>query len=141
MKLTRVGHDDRYAVEQLCITLFGVGAEGTALSQLHRGPHWLTAVTILERNGKKTRGVRRLKTGEETVQLRRRILQQSLYMAALPHLDTVPAWGALAGVRPTKLSTKHLLEGGTPASANILRDIRISVVQHSSRSLRSLILP
>ena len=124
MKLTLVGHEDLYAVEQLLITLFGVGAEGAAVSQLHRGATWLTAVTTVERNGKKTRGIRRLKAAEETVQLRRRILQQSLYMAALDHLDTVPAWGALAGVRPTKISTKHLLSGGTEKSADqLLKDV------------------
>ena len=120
MKLTLVGHDDLYAVEQLLITLFGVGAEGTTVSQLHRGATWLTAVTTVEHNGKKTRGIRRLKAAEETVQLRRRALQQSLYLAAVSHLDTVPAWGALAGVRPTKISTKHLLAGGTEGSADQL---------------------
>ena len=124
MKLTLLGHEDLYAVEQLLITLFGVGAEGAAVSKLHRGATWLTAVTTIERNGKKTRGVRRLKAADETVQLRRRILQQSLYLAALEHLDTVPAWGALAGVRPTKISTKHLLAGGTEKSADqLLKDV------------------
>ena len=44
MNLTLVGHEDLYAVEQLLITLFGVGAEGAAVSQLHRGATWLTAV-------------------------------------------------------------------------------------------------
>ena len=39
------------------------------------------------------------------------------YLAARAHLPEVPAWGALAGVRPTKISTKHLLEGGTPKTA------------------------
>lgn len=120
MKLTLVGHDDLYAVEQLCITLFGVGAEGSAVSQLHRGKVWLTAVTLVEQGGRKAKGVRRLKASEETVQLRRRILQQSLYLAAIELLPRVPAWGALAGVRPTKISTKHLLAGGTEKSTDRL---------------------
>lgn len=124
MKLTLVGHDDLYAVEQLCITLFGVGAEGSAVSQLHRGKVWLTAVTLVEQGGRKAKGVRRLKASEETVQLRRRILQQSLYLAAIELLPRVPAWGALAGVRPTKISTKHLLAGGTEKSTDrLLRDV------------------
>ena len=120
MKLTLVGHDDLYAVEQLCITLFGVGAEGSAVSQLHRGKVWLTAVTVVEKDGRKAKGIRRLKAAEETVQLRRRILQQSLYLAAIELLPRVPAWGALAGVRPTKISTKHLLTGGTERTADRL---------------------
>ncbi|MBR2309958.1 MAG: coproporphyrinogen dehydrogenase HemZ [Oscillospiraceae bacterium] len=124
MKLTLLGHDDLYAVEQLCITLFGVGAEGSATSQLHRGKVWLTAVTTIQQAGKTAKGVRRLKASEETVQLRRRILQQSMYLAAIKLLPRVPAWGALAGVRPTKLTTKHLLSGGTEKSAHrLLQDV------------------
>ena len=124
MKLTLIGHDDRYAVEQLQMALFSVEAEGSAISSLHRGKVWLTAVTEISLGGKKTRAVKRLKCAEETVRLRRRILQQSYYLAALCHLSQVPAWGALAGVRPTKITTRHLLEGGTNASADaLLRDV------------------
>ena len=122
MKLQLKGHDDLYAVEQLQLALFPPESreEDGALSTLHRGKTWLTAVTEITRNGKTTRAVRRIKASEETVRSRRRALQQSYYLAALPHLEKVPAWGALSGVRPTKISTKHLLEGGTPASADKL---------------------
>ena len=124
MKLTMIGHEDRYAVEQLQMSLFGPNREGEMVSSLHRGRIWLTAVTTFTIDGKTTRGVRRMKAEDETVRLRRRILQQSCYQAALPHLPAVPAWGALAGVRPTKITTKHLLEGGTTASARkLLKDI------------------
>ncbi len=38
-------------------------------------------------------------------------------------LPEKPPWGALAGVRPTKLTTAHLLAGGTARSADrMLRD-------------------
>ena len=124
MKLTMIGHDDRYAVEQLQMSLFGPNREGEMVSVLHRGKIWLTAVTTFTIDGKTTRGVRRMKAEEETVRQRRRILQQSCYQAALPHLPAIPAWGALAGVRPTKITTKHLLEGGTTQSARrLLKDI------------------
>ena len=124
MKLTMIGHEDRYAVEQLQMSLFGPNREGEMVSALHRGKTWLTAVTTFTIDGKTTRGVRRMKAAEETVRLRRRILQQSCYQAATPHLPAVPAWGALAGVRPTKITTKHLLEGGTTQSARqLLKDI------------------
>ena len=119
MNLTICGHDDRYAVEQLLMSLFSQ-AEGSALSKLTRGTKWLTAITEIEKDGKKTRALRRLKVCRESVRLRRQILQQSLYLAALPHLESPPAWGALAGVRPTKISTRHLLEGGTVKSAEKL---------------------
>ncbi|MBR4016914.1 MAG: coproporphyrinogen dehydrogenase HemZ [Oscillospiraceae bacterium] len=122
MNLTILGHDDRYAVEQLLLSLFSE-TEGAALSKLTRGSTWLTAIAEIEVNGKKTRATRRLRTDAESVRLRRQMLQQSLYLAALPHLQTAPAWGALAGVRPTKISTRHLLAGGTEKSADkLLKD-------------------
>ena len=124
MKLTLLGHDDRYAVEQLQMSLFPEGTEGEAVSSLHRGSTWLTATTKITVDGKTVHGTRRLKASEETVRLRRRILQQSYYLAAVQLLPSEPAWGALAGVRPTKISTKHMLEGGTTKSAaKLLKDV------------------
>ena len=124
MKLTLIGHDDLYAVEQLQMALFATSQEGEAVSQLHRGDTWLTAVTTITRENKTTRIARRLKAEAETVRLRRQLLQQSYYLAALPHLENAPAWGALSGVRPTKISTKHLLEGGTRKTADrLFKDI------------------
>ena len=124
MNLTLIGHEDRYAVEQLQMALFPENPEGSAVSSLFRGKTWLTATAKITLNGKTLSAARRLKAGEETVRLRRRILQQSYYLAAVQLLDRKPAWGALAGVRPTKITTKHLLEGGTPASADrLMRDV------------------
>jgi len=124
MKLTLLGHEDRYAVEQLQMALFPEGTEGEAVSSLHRGKVWLTAATKITINGKTTSAVRRLKAAEESVRLRRRILQQSYYAAAVQLLETEPAWGALAGVRPTKITTRHMLGGGTPKSADkLLKDV------------------
>ena len=124
MNLTLIGHDDRYAVEQLLMALFPAGSSGAAVSTLHRGSTWLTAVTKITYEGRTVTASRRLKAGEETVRLRRRALQQSCYLAAVQLMEHAPAWGALAGVRPTKISTKHLLEGGTPKSAEkLLRDV------------------
>ena len=124
MNLTLIGHEDRYAVEQLQMALFPEVAEGEAVSSLHRGAVWLTATAKITINGRTATGSRRLKAAGETVRLRRRALQQSYYLAAVQLLGYEPAWGALSGVRPTKLSTKHMLEGGTPQSADkMLRDL------------------
>ena len=124
MKLTLIGHDDRYAVEQLQMSLFGADAQGEAISSLHRGQTWLTATAKITVAGKTATATRRIKAAEETVRLRRRALQQSYYLAATQLLPAPPAWGALAGVRPTKISTKHILEGGTPKTAEkLLGDI------------------
>ena len=124
MELILKGHEDLYAVEQLAMALFGKDAQGKIVSQLHRGKVYLSAVTTVTTSEKTSRAVRRLKVGEETVRLRRRALQQSLYLAAKEHLEQVPPWGALAGVRPTKITTKHLLEGGTMHSAEqLMKDV------------------
>ncbi len=124
MKLTLIGHDDRYAVEQLQMALFPEGTEGEATSSLHRGETWLTATAKITINGQTATAARRIKAADETVRLRRRALQQSYYLAAKELLPKVPAWGALAGVRPTKITTKHMLEGGTPESADkLMKDV------------------
>ena len=124
MKLTLIGHDDRYAVEQLQMALFATNTEGEAVSSLHRGKTWLTATAKITIDGKTATASRRLKAAEETVRLRRRCLQQSYYLAACQLLEATPAWGALAGVRPTKITTKHMLEGGTPKSADkLMKDV------------------
>ena len=124
MKLTLIGHEDRYAVEQLQMSLFGDNPQGEAVSTLHRGKIWLTATAKITLDGKTVTRSRRLRASEETVRLRRRALQQSFYLAALEFLPAPPPWGALAGVRPTKITTRHLLEGGSPATAEaLLKDV------------------
>ena len=120
MNLTLIGHDDRYAVEQLQLALFPANTEGEALSTLHRGAKWLTATTKITLEGKTVRAAQRLAADGETVRLRRRALQRSYYLAAVQLLKEVPAWGALSGVRPTKITTAHLLQGGSAASAEKL---------------------
>ena len=117
MKLTLIGHEDRYAVEQLQMSLFSLTEDGEAVSSLHRSPVWLTAVTKITKNGRTVTAMRRLRAADETVRLRRQTLQQSYYLAAVQLLPEAPAWGALAGVRPTKISTRHMLSGGTAKSA------------------------
>ena len=124
MKLTLLGHDDRYAVEQLQLALFPEGTDGEAESALHRGKIWLTATAKITMDGQTAHASRRLKAAEETVRLRRQMLQQAYYLAAIQLLPSLPAWGALAGVRPTKITTKHMLEGGTTKSADkLLKDV------------------
>ena len=97
MNLTLIGHEDRYAVEQLQMALFPDNPAGAAESALHRGETYLTATAKITLNGKTAHASRRLKASEETVRLRRRILQQSYYAAAIQLLPMLPPWGALAG--------------------------------------------
>lgn len=124
MKLTLQGHEDLYAVEQLQLALFPESTEGVAISKLHRGKTWLTASASITIDGRTATAKRRIKAADETVRARRRALQQSYYLAAKQLLPVTPPWGALAGVRPTKITTKHLLEGGTEKSAQkLLKDV------------------
>ncbi len=120
MNLTLIGHEERYAVEQLHMSLFDLQSDVEAVSTLHRGETWLTAVTKITKDGRTVTAQKRLKAAEESVRLRRQALQQSYYLAAIQLLPQLPPWGALAGVRPTKLTTRHLLEGGTEKSAHKL---------------------
>ncbi len=134
MKLYLKGHQELYAVEQLQMQLFPdeptetadgpFGGDG-AVSALSLGRRYLTATAKITWHGRTARASRRLdasKAGD--VRLRRRILQQSYFQAAVQLLETAPPWGALAGVRPTKLSTQHMLDGGTERSADrMLRDV------------------
>lgn len=120
MELILRGHEDRYAVEQLLLALLPENPPGKAISSLSRGKTWLTARAEVTVDGKRGSACGRLQAQKETVPARRRLLQQTLYRALLPLLPEVPSWGALAGVRPTKITTKHLLKGGTPASASRL---------------------
>ena len=124
MNLTLSGHDDRYAVEQLLLSLFPEDAEVTAVSGLTREGGEITVTSSVQANGVSAANTSRMREADETVRLRRQLLQQSMYLAAKQLLPQEPAWGALAGVRPTKITTKHLLEGGTAESANdLLRDV------------------
>ena len=145
MKLRLIGHEDRYAVEQLQLALFPLEpmentdesfADDGAVSTLHRGNTWLTASTSITKNGVTHTAVKRLRSDRETVRLRRQILQQSYYLAALPHLGKAPAWGALSGVRPTKITTKHLLEGGTEkTAAKLMEDTYFVTPQRTKLSI------
>ena len=124
MKLTLQGHSELYAVEQLMMQLFPEEAEGEAVSTLSAGTTYLTATAKITLHGRTGHGTKRLPIGEkDNVRLRRRILQQSFYLAAVEVLGFSPPWGALAGVRPTKLVSAHLLSGGTEQSADkLLKD-------------------
>ena len=135
MKLYLKGHTELYAVEQLQMQLFPdeptetvtapFGSADGAVSSLSRGKTWITAMATVTWKGKTARAFRRLPASQAgDVRLRRRILQQSFFLAATQVLGTTPPWGALSGVRPTKLSTQHIQAGGTEASADrMLREV------------------
>ncbi len=132
MKLRLVGHKNRYAMEQLQMALFpddkmeyteaAFSGDG-AISALSQGQLWVTATARITRGGETRFGIARCRSRGSSESLHRQILQKSYYKAALPFLQEPPAWGALSGVRPTKLVSRHLMAGGTRKSADrMLRD-------------------
>lgn len=128
MKLYLRGHEDRYAVEQLQLALFPeepmeptdapFSGDG-AVSALHVGKTWLTATAKITLQGKTAKAARRLAVKDADIPSRRRLLQNTYYAAAM-QLREPPQWGSLSGVRPTKLTTRHLLSGGDEKSADRL---------------------
>ena len=141
MKLLLKGHDERYAVEQLQLALFpeetmepvNAAFQGDgAISALHRGATWLTATAQITLHGKTVRAARRMKAEQEDVSSRRRLLQNAYYAAAML-LREPPEWGSLSGVRPTKLTTRCLLAGGTEADARRLLEESYHVTPARSR--------
>ncbi len=134
MKLYLKGHAERYPVEQLQMQLFGdrptqfvetpFSGEDGAVSSLHDGKIYRTATAKITLDGKTATAARRIPLTKADVRLTRRILQQSYYLAAVQLLPEAPPWGALSGVRPTKLATKVLLDGGREQDADrMLRDV------------------
>ena len=123
-----LNHTERYPVEQLQMQLFAsepsefvtapfAAGENGAVSGLFTGKKYVTATAKITWNGKTGSASKRLLREKADVRHTRRILQQSYYLAAMQVLDTAPPWGALSGVRPSKLSTKALLAGKTRRQA------------------------
>lgn len=141
MKLCLRGHESRYAIEQLQLSLFPEmavtvvnalpDAEGDwAVSQLSGGTKYLSAVTTMQVNGERHRVERRIPvTADE--RLRRRLLQNCYYDCALHFLPEPPAWGALSGVRPTKIVTAARLGGKSrrEAERELLKIYRVSAAR------------
>ena len=126
MKLYLKNHAERYPVEQLQLQLFAqepsefcaepFTGDGT-VSSLSRGKRYLTATAKVTYQGKTGFASNRVLLEKADVRATRRILQRSYYLAALQVLPAAPPWGALSGVRPTKLSTKCLMAGGSERDA------------------------
>lgn len=129
MILKLSGHDYKYAVEQILLTLFpGEKAEyesrideteNYAEISLSHGAVYSTAVTRLFYLGKEYRAVARGKTPpENSLEYPRemqKILKLSFYRAGILAGKKHPPWGALTGIRPGKMATKMLEAGQNEA--------------------------
>ena len=132
MRVVLVGHDYRYAAEQILLTMFpgerpeyagpAPGVSSATIS-LHRGSTYSTAVTILhDGTGGRWTGSSRVKNDALTDKLvTDRLLQKSIrlsfYRAAVRMTGKKPVWGALTGIRPGRLVTNMLSQGKTERQA------------------------
>ena len=125
MKLYLYGHDYKYAVEQMLLTLFPderpeypeAPCDGERMEiKLTRGEKLTTGSCALYRAGRVWRAAARAENAAMTDPLQRdricqRLVKNAIYRAALQSGVAKPAWGALTGVRPGKLLA-GLIEGG-----------------------------
>ena len=121
MNIRLIGHDYRYAVEQMLLTLFpeerpvytdGETAGDGVSAALTDG----TAVCRLTRGGMVREGSCVVRPFTDELTRRReeqRAVKLSFYRAALASGVAKPVWGALTGVKPSKLLAGMLRAGGT----------------------------
>lgn len=132
MKLFFQGHDERYSVEQVLLTLFPQerplypqgelpGNDNELVLTFHAEDQGCTASALLRREGGRFRATARCPALPEdevlSKRLRRQTLQRAFYLAAVEYLGEEPPWGMLSGVRPVKLPTRAMAAGATPAQA------------------------
>ena len=150
MNLYFTGHQEKYAVEQTMLTLFPQerpvypdpavtppGGDNALELQFTSRPSWCTARAVLRREGKVYTRMCRVKTAAlpaddpvVATRLTRRTLQRAFYLAAIDCLGKEPPWGMLSGVRPVKLPTRAMEEGGTPRQAEaMLKHYHVSPVR------------
>ena len=110
------GHDYKYAVEQMLLTLYpddrpvypaAPGGGDAVRIELRRGRRYAVAVCRLAREGKSARGQARFAfsrapSRSDAVRLEQRIVKLAFYRAALALGHEKPVWGSLTGVRPAK---------------------------------------
>ena len=144
MKLYLHGHDYRYAVEQMMMTLFPGqrpeypetapdGSSPAARITLTETGETLTAHATLWWEGgvyeaERTADAAELTGGLDDDRVRQRIIRFAFYDAGTAALGHEPPWGALTGVRPVKLPTRWMADGMTQeqAKASFIEEYRVS---------------
>ena len=145
MRLYLNGHDYKYAVEQMLLTMFpeerpeypeGKPAGDRMEIRLSRGSRYTTAACALWRSGQVFRGraAAVLPAGTEPLEadrVQQRLIKNAIYRAALKSGVKKPAWGALTGVRPGKLLAGLLNQGLSEQQAvkAFIRDYDVSTAR------------
>ena len=145
MRLYLIGHDYKYAVEQMLLTMFpeerpeypaGKPAGDRMEIRLSRGPRFTTAGCALWRAGQVFRGraaavIPPDAEALEADRVQQRLVKNAIYRAALKSGVKKPAWGALTGVRPGKLLVGLLNTGLSEQQAvkAFIRDYDVSTAR------------
>jgi len=125
MKLYLIGHDYKYAVEQIMLTLFpqerpeypGGKPRGDRMElRLSEGKRYVTAACKLSLGdktyyGRAAAALEKLDGPLLRDRICQRLIKNAVYKAALASGIKRPPWGALTGVRPGKLFVPLLDEG------------------------------
>ena len=125
MKLYLIGHDYKYAAEQMLLTLYPEQRpeypegrpEGERIElRLSRGEKLTTASCKLVIDGKGYHGRAAISNNKLEGELLtdrycQRLIKNAMYRAALSSGHQRPAWGALTGVRPGKIFCSLLSSG------------------------------
>ncbi|CCX70821.1 coproporphyrinogen dehydrogenase [Firmicutes bacterium CAG:555] len=131
MKLYLIGHDYKYAAEQMMLSLYPAERpeypegkpEGDRVElSLRKGKKFITCVCRIAKDGKMFVGRSAFNAELAADDLSRdrlcsRIIKNAFYRAALRSGHSRPAWGSLTGVRPGKLFCAMLDETGEPDTA------------------------
>ena len=132
MNIRLIGHDYKYAAEQMLLTLFPEerpvypekdAGENSVTVTLRHGKRFTTAVCRLNRQGRTAHGRAQFLTASagcdsDAVRLEQRIVKLAFYRAALALGTEKPVWGSLTGVRPAKFLTGLVERDGlTPVQA------------------------
>ena len=168
MRFRLVGHEYRYAVEQILLSLFpderpvfssdlDIGSdELLSESRLSFGTVFAQSVTVIRCGDKVSRGfarVRKDRLSDKLVsdRLLQRIIKQSFYRAAKDFVDSLPVWGSLTGIRPAHIAAASLNEGNSADSVikKMTREYYVSPERAKmcvragaeSLALRSTLLP
>jgi oxygen-independent coproporphyrinogen-3 oxidase len=141
MKLTLIGHDYKYAAEQILLMMFpdelpeyGDSSSARAAEiTLSCGSRFMTVTTALRDGETLAHGIARVQADKLADDITRdRLLQRaiklSFYRAAVRLTGVTPEWGAITGIRPSTLVTRRIAGGMTPerAARYLTREYHVS---------------
>ncbi|MBR5708762.1 MAG: hypothetical protein IKX41_05205, partial [Oscillospiraceae bacterium] len=126
MDFVMIGHDLRYAVEQMLLTLF---PDEKPVLKTEPGDTPCFVTELVESGGEAEARARFLTARGEFSAARKAALPEkekksaaqmlvklAVYDAAISAGVSAPPWGALTGIRPAKLAARRLAEGKSDAA-------------------------